>query len=268
MYHSISDESSEAFRPFTVGPALFAAHIQHLVANGYQPVTASELAEMRATGRTPPDRTVAITFDDAFRDFVTVAHPVLQEAGFRSTLYVPTGFVGGSSRWLVAEGEQRRRLLSWGELSQLTSAGVECGAHSHSHPQLDLLDRRTAAHEIALSRSLLEDHLQLPVSSFAYPFGYSRRAVRELVSALGFSSAYGVADLMSGAGDDPFAVPRLTVTADTSVADLERLLSRSSGTVDEVRSRARSVASRALRTVRLKKSENAPGHAPGAPAAP
>ncbi len=268
MYHSISDKSTASFRPYTVSPRLFASHVAYLVDSGFTCLTVSELAELRGTGTPPPSRSVAITFDDAFRDVFTNAVTVLTAAGLRATMFVPTGFVGGSSRWLVAEGEDRRELLSWGELRQLQGLGIECGAHSHSHPQLDLLSRREVAREVALSKSLLEDQLQVAVTAFAYPFGYSSPAVRELVASLGFTSGYRVADLVSRPDDDRFAVPRLTVTCDTSTELLAEMLVAPRTKVDEVTSWSRSRASLALRGVRLKKRANAPGAAPAAPTQP
>jgi peptidoglycan/xylan/chitin deacetylase (PgdA/CDA1 family) len=211
---------------------------------------------------------VALTFDDGFRDFMTHAVPLLESAHYSSTLFVPTGFVGSTSRWLVAEGEQRRDLVSWAELASLRDLEVECGAHSHSHPQLDLLSRRVAAREISLSKALLEDHLQTEVRSFAYPFGYSKPAVRALVASLGFGSAVGVGDLTSAPDDDLFAIPRLTVTCDTTVPALEALLTAPRTRVTEATTRARSLASRALRQARLKKRDNAPRRSPGVPTSP
>lgn len=262
MYHSISTFSTDRFRPFVVPPQLFAEHLGWLAAHHYITLTAAQFAGLRRDGLEPAPRSVVLTFDDAFRDFVDLALPVLEQHGMCATLYVPTGFVGSTSRWLVAEGEQRRAILSWKDLASLPPLGVECGAHSHSHAQLDLLNRRAAAREIALSQALLQTHLQAPVTSFAYPFGYSSRGVRELVRQQGFLSAFAVGDLPSLPDDDPYAVPRITVTADTTTADLDVLLLRPRAGRDVASSRARALASRVLRTARLKKHANAPERAP------
>lgn len=268
MYHSISDASSESFRRFTVSPRLFASHLDVIVQAGYTTFTLSELADLRAGHRLPPARSVAITIDDAFGDFNLNAFPALAAAGLRSTLYVPTGYVGGTSRWLIADGEQGKQMLSWSELAQLCALGVECGAHTHSHPQLDLLNRRLVAREVALSKALLEDHLQREIRSFAYPFGYSNRGVREIVAALGFTSACAVGELVSRSDDDPFDIPRLTVTPDVTASGLRRLLAGPRTRRDEIRSRLRGAASRGLRTARLKKRANAPGRLPPPPTTP
>ncbi|MGI8576928.1 MAG: polysaccharide deacetylase family protein [Nocardioidaceae bacterium] len=268
MYHSISKTCTQAFRPFTVSPALFASHVDLLVRAGYTTLTISDLADLRRSRRPPPARAVAITVDDAFADFSVNALPVLAGAGLRATLYVPTGYVGATSRWLIAEGEQARRLLNWAELVSIDEQGVECGAHTHSHPQLDLVGRRFAAREVALSKALLEDQLQHEIRTFAYPFGYSNAGVREMVEALGFTSACRVGDLISSEADDVFAIPRLTVTPDITPAALHQLLASPRTSRGETLSRLRELASRGLRTARLKKRANAPGQLPFPPTAP
>src|SRR5262249_12366395 len=70
MYHSISTEATPRFRPFTVPPALFAAHMMYLHQHGYIPLSVSQLIRIRFSGEDMlPARPVVITFDDGFADF-------------------------------------------------------------------------------------------------------------------------------------------------------------------------------------------------------
>ena len=39
---------------------------------------------------------MALTFDDGFFDFYTSAFPLLQEFGFRATMYLPTAFISNN----------------------------------------------------------------------------------------------------------------------------------------------------------------------------
>ena len=253
MYHSVSSTATEAFRDFVVPPRLFTAHLERIRALGFRTTTVSQLIRLRQQGTPLPERLVAITVDDAFADFADEVLPVLARLDMVATLYVPTGYVGGRSSWLADEAEHERPLLSWPQLLEIAGHGVECGAHSHSHPQMDLLDRRAAAREIALSKAILEDRLGTAVESFAYPFGYSNRTVRQLVEQLGFTHACAVRDLVSLATDDRFAIPRLTMTPDTTPAGLERLLGLDRSVRAELLSRGRSRASWTLRSAGLKK---------------
>jgi peptidoglycan/xylan/chitin deacetylase (PgdA/CDA1 family) len=254
MYHSVSRESSERFRAYAVDPDIFADHMSALSAAGYQPMSVGEYVRLMDEPLSRwPGRPVVLTFDDAFRDFHTGALPVLQEHRFPATLYVPTAYVGSTSRWLAREDEAHRPVMSWQALREAIDAGVEIGSHSQTHPQLDLLPASEAAREITDSKMVLEDKLQLSVSSFAYPFGYWSRAVRAAVVDAGYRSACAVRDLTSSTLDDRHTISRWTVPFGMDAPALLGLLETRPGRVAELRSNARAGASRLLRQAGVKK---------------
>lgn len=223
MYHSIAAGATRKFQRFAVDPAEFAAQMEYLAAAGYRTVTAAELASRWSRGPVP-SRVVVLTFDDAYTDFYSAALPVLHEHGFRATLYVPTGYVGGTTRFNVSVGEENRAVLSWQALADIAAEGIEVAAHSHSHPQLDRVPAAIVSDEVRRCRSLLEDKLGIAVDGFAYPFGFWNGAARQAVAAAGYRYACAVAELMTVPGDDVLTLPRLTVNAGIGVAGLTRLL--------------------------------------------
>lgn len=224
MYHSIdASGGTRKFRRFVVDPGEFAAQMDYLAAEGYQPVTVADLVGSRS-GRPLPARPVVLTFDDAYTDFYSAALPALRKHDFRSTLFVPTAFVGATARFNTSVGEGHRGVLSWPGLRDVTAEGVEVAAHSHTHPQLDRVRATVISDEVRRSRRLLEDNLGLAVEGFAYPFGYWNPAARAAVADAGFGYACVVADLMSAPDDDVLTLPRLTVNAGIGVAGLARLL--------------------------------------------
>jgi peptidoglycan/xylan/chitin deacetylase (PgdA/CDA1 family) len=245
MYHSVATTSGHAFRSFVTDPAAFREHMAALVDSGSVTSTVSDHVDA-PTGGDAPARSVVLTFDDAFRDFHSAVLPVLVDLGLTATLYVPTAYVEGTSRWLAPDGEADRPMMSWRALAEAAASGVEIGSHSRTHPQLDRVARSRLRSEVRDSRSQLEDRLQREVRSFAYPFGYHDRAAQRAVAEAGYLSACAVRDLPSTTVD-PFAISRLTVTHGTDAAMLLRLLDRRSGPVAEVRSAARARVSRALR---------------------
>jgi peptidoglycan/xylan/chitin deacetylase (PgdA/CDA1 family) len=260
MYHSIGSCSTRRFRDFVVEPAAFADHLGALVDAGYRPATLTDCLSRAADGGGKP---VVLTFDDAFEDFHSTVLPILTELGLPATLYVPTAYVGGTSRWLGAEGERDRPVMSWRGVAEAAASGVEVGSHSRTHPQLDLHPPERLRSEVRDSRTELEDRLQCDVLSFAYPFGYYDAAVRAETVRAGYRSACAVRDLTSTRADR-FAITRWTVRPGTDVPDLLRLLDRRTGVVDELRSGARARASRTLRRVGLKR----PGRTPAWSGAP
>jgi len=220
MYHSIDTDSADRW---TLSPELFGRHMAWLAEHDYRPMTVSKLVAARAANLRLPPRTVVITFDDGLRDFLTEAMPILQRYGFPATLYVVTGYVGKSNGWSRLLGEPDRPMLSWNELRTVSECGIECGAHTHSHPQLDIISPVAAFAEVRRSKVSLEDHLGHGVQSFAYPHGYASRVTRQLVRRAGFTSACRVRHALSSTGEDPFALSRIIVTSDIGAADLGSL---------------------------------------------
>ena len=227
MYHSIATQASPAFGRFVLDPRDFRAHLDHLVEHGFTTLTAAAVARARRRGEALPQRPVVLTFDDAYRDFLTTALPELAARGLTATLFVPTAYVGSTARWLRGCGEQDRPLLPWSGLREAADAGIEVAAHSHTHPQLDRVTAARARAEAAVSRVALEDALGTAVEGFAYPYGYWDRPSRQAVRAAGFAYACQVGELTSRAADDPWSVPRHSVDAGTGLPALARLLDAS-----------------------------------------
>ncbi len=107
-----------------------------------------------------PDRPVVLTFDDGYADFHSQAMPLLDRYDFTATLFVTTGWVRD------AKGSPDRPppgpMLSWTQIEEALSAGIEIAAHSHTHPQLDQLSPARLRHELATGKSVLEDRLGIP----------------------------------------------------------------------------------------------------------
>jgi peptidoglycan/xylan/chitin deacetylase (PgdA/CDA1 family) len=221
LYHSISNSPSSYAREFSVSPVAFHQQLDRIASARVSPLRVSQLVDALA-GREPlPERPLAITFDDGYADFAEVALDALTERTLSATLYVTTGFLTGRPE-LAVQRPFDDPMLSWSQLGGIAARGVEIGAHSHSHPELDTLPERECRREIAVSKELLETELGMPVKSLAYPHGYSSARVRELVRDTGYTSACAVKNRLSFHGDDPFALARLSVRVDTSLEQFGR----------------------------------------------
>ena len=223
LYHSIATEVAPRFRRWAVSPEQFDEQLRYLREHDFIPLTVSQLMQQRERGCLP-ERSVAVTFDDGFADFYTGALPLLTQHGFGATLYITTGYVGKTSRWLATEGEGGRAMLDWNQVRELPEHGVECGAHTHYHPQLDTLSLAQARNEVLNSKLVLEAQLGRAVTTFAYPHGYHSGALTQLVRQLGFDSACAVKHAMSSSCDNPFALARIIVSGDTDMSTFARLL--------------------------------------------
>jgi peptidoglycan/xylan/chitin deacetylase (PgdA/CDA1 family) len=171
-----------------------------------------------------PEKPLAITFDDGGSDFADNVLPLLARYDLPSTMYVPSAYVGRFLSWSRNEPHVGRQIMNWDVLRSLNPELVELGAHSATHPQLDVTSRAQRRREIIDSKAQLEAGLGRPIRSFAYPHGYHSASVRRLVHEAGFDSASACGNRWSHTGDDRFALSRLTVFGDLTVAALETLL--------------------------------------------
>ena len=218
-YHSI--HPSLPFASAT--PELFRQHLRWLCAHcEVVPLRALRAYASRASGTEP---VVAITFDDGYEDNYTYAFPLLKEAGTAATVFLTTGLIGsdpGVIRTFCDLYDVPPELvagLSWPQIHEMRGGGVEFGAHTHTHPNLSFIGPATASTEIRTSTDILEEHLQEPIVSFAYPFGkpgiHFDAATVGVVAALGFECAVTVHYRGVRAGDSPLRIPRFAVTNDS-----------------------------------------------------
>lgn len=253
LYHSVSETGSPQFREWTIHPKDFDKHLHYLRQQQFTPMTITDLVTAIDSGTLQPSqRPVAITFDDGFVDFYANALPVLQKHECAATIYIVTEYVGATSRWLSREGEGDKPMMSWDQIGELDAAGIECGAHTRTHPQLDLIPVDRARDEITRSKAELEHHLGKPVTSFAYPHGHYDRVVRKLVIEAGFSSACGVKHAMSAPHDDRYSLGRIMIKRDTSVHDLKALLTSEELPVAQTQERLRTTLWRVVRRAKHK----------------
>jgi peptidoglycan/xylan/chitin deacetylase (PgdA/CDA1 family) len=150
-----------------VNPSRFRAQLELLLEAGFRFATVAQLVRLGAGGELPAGY-AAITFDDGLRNNYTVALPILEEYGIAATVYVTIGFIGGVSPW-IAGGENQ--MLLEDEVRALARSGWELGAHTMTHPDLSQMGQAECLHEIAESRVELERIGEVPVETFAYPFG-------------------------------------------------------------------------------------------------
>ena len=228
MYHEIT---TEPLLPghLAVSPAHFAEHIGYLAGGRYTTLRAADLARLRQQGESLPPSPVLLTFDDGFADVHERALPLLAGRGIAATLYVTTGWISDGKGPRAAARQPATSLpdtgmLSWGQIGEIAAAGIEIGAHTRTHPQLDQLDPSALHRELTGSKHELEDQLGVAVTGLSYPYGYSSRRVRAAAHAAGYSYALAVGNRLIRGADDQFALPRLTMGRSTGLPDFARIV--------------------------------------------
>lgn len=233
-------------------------------------------------GKKLPANPVFLSFDDGYRECLTVTLPILKRHGARATFFIPTDFVTHRRLFwwdriaLAVQGSRVQRpqidypgpvtlelataperakaelirivkrtkrldverflsgleracgtelspereralvdgsLMTWAEVRALADAGMDIGSHTRSHRVLQTLDSTEHATELRGSRLELEERLDRPVRSIAYPVGYALGTddvLRAAVSAAGYDVGFTcrAAVMPTFSHPDPLDVPR------------------------------------------------------------
>lgn len=216
-------------RPLCVEPGRFAEQLDALVDAGARTLRMSEIAAGLRSGD-PPDRAVAITFDDGFASVVEQAVPALVERGMRATIFCVAGHIGGTNDWASqSTSAPRRPLAGQAQLSELARLGFEIGSHGIDHLPLNAASAEQLRREIVDSQAALEQAIAAPVRCLAYPYGAEPPASARPLLAATYVAACGTRAGRARTGQDLFALPRV----DAHYVHRPALLRRAAaGTID------------------------------------
>ena len=215
LYHRIAEDGPAELAPYQVAPALFDRQLAYLRRHGYRTVTIGEWVQVLADrdGRID-DRVVALTFDDAYRDFIRclAAAAQVQLRRHRLRCHGPCGWACrvGPSPWRASPD------LVVAQLRALAAEGLEIGAHGGAHPFMTQLAPADMLAEGRRSKERLERELGRPVVTMAYPYGDNDLLVRRAMAACGFAGAVTTAPGLSRLGDNPMAIPDTSSTVPTT----------------------------------------------------
>ena len=202
QYHHVSDSTPSST---SISPAQFEQHMQYLADNGFAVVPLSDIVNAIKQQQTLKDKTVAITFDDAYLDILTNGKPILDRFGYPYTVFVNAGPVE----------RQQKNYLSWQQLKQMADDGAIIANHGYEHDSLTRTPKAMdegkwlAEYEHSLERSeqLIKRHTGKSWRYFAYPYGEFTPQIQQWLKQnnyTGFSQQSGAVGLAT----DLTIVPR------------------------------------------------------------
>ncbi|MBC7263084.1 MAG: polysaccharide deacetylase family protein [Chloroflexi bacterium] len=214
MYHYISVPPPDADairRDLSVSPEQFEAQLHYLRNEGYQTITLRDLILHLTTGYPLPTKPIVLTFDDGYRDHYTNAFPLLRKYGYVGTFFVVTQFLD----------EGYEAYMTWEQVVEMSAAGMDIEAHSHSHREMHNQSLDFVVFEVLRPKEAIEARLHKPVRFFCYPSGKSDEQTVQVLHSANYWGAVTVAQGALHDSDHLFQLKRIRVRGRYTVEDLD-----------------------------------------------
>ena len=209
MYHSISQHKQPDKDVYSLSQQDFAQHVELL--HELHKTENSKIVKLDRTDRSG----ITITFDDGYRDTLTIAAQTLADKKLPFTVFVSTANItSGDSKFL-----NRQELI---ELSNISGATI--GSHGHAHTHLAKMPPQDVTSDLNHSKDWLEQIVQKPVTTLSYPHGSYNNDVVRIASEIGFefaaTSKWGVFEV----GTKKLEIPRIDIWSQDSRKVLQQKL--------------------------------------------
>ena len=166
-YHDIHSSLEDCYSEMSTPITLFNQHLQIIKEMGFEVV--SQI--------TAPHNQILMTFDDGFRGLYQ-HREFLKTANIFPTLFMITSEIG------------KTNYLSWEELKELKNLGFNIQSHTHTHKDLNTLNKQELYEELFTAKQVLESNLQTEITEVCFPKGLFNDSVLEVCKSIGYTKWY------------------------------------------------------------------------------
>jgi peptidoglycan/xylan/chitin deacetylase (PgdA/CDA1 family) len=202
-YHSINDSNHElTSQLYQLSIDNFKKQINYLNNNNFISTNISNIFDKK--------NHYTITFDDGYEDLYQICLKLLNVQNINCLIFLCPIFIKSKKRGYLSISQIK-------ELSQYKN--IEFGSHSYSHKNLQKLTLKDLEFEILDSKKWLEDNLNLPIRTFAYPFGkYDDRSLKILKSS-DYNHAFNTKFGFVNNKKNNFEIPRIDIWNNDTISD-------------------------------------------------
>ena len=187
----------------------FKKHLNELTKNNYNVVSTEEIINALINNKDLPEKTVALTIDDAFFSIYKRAWPLLKEKKLPFTIFVSTGPVKSNSK----------NYMNWEQIKEMVNHGVTIGHHTKNHLHLVTKEKEEIISEIEEANNDFLKNLGYVPDIFAYPYGEYSSEIKQITKSY-FKAAFGQQSGGIYNGIDIFELPRYSLNE--QYGDLKR----------------------------------------------
>ncbi|MDK1024359.1 MAG: polysaccharide deacetylase family protein [Gammaproteobacteria bacterium] len=215
QYHHVSAETPTLT---SIHPDEFQAHLDHLQQQKFIIWSLDRIIDAIIEHKPIPDKTVAITFDDAYLSVYKIATPLLKAMDWPFTVFVSSNLIDSN----------RNLYMSWSQLREIQADGALIANHTMNHTHLlrhlagetEQQWRDRIIGEIQGARLKIKQETGTDTNLFAYPYGEFDAVIKTMVKDLGIV-AFGQHSGPLAYSSDLQALPRFPASG--AYSDLDSL---------------------------------------------
>jgi peptidoglycan/xylan/chitin deacetylase (PgdA/CDA1 family) len=207
MYHSVgSPVPGDSQGRYNISKSRFYEQMNYLVSKNIKVVP---------VGSKDINNSVAITFDDGYRNNYTVAYPILKDLGIPFTIFISTDNLSDSTGLYLKSSDV---------VTLSNDPLVTIGSHGKTHLPFNSLSEDDLKFELEHSKKILESLSSKKVEMISYPHGKYSDSVIEAVVDAGYkysaSSRFGKFKKSSS----PYEICRTDIWGFDNLYDFKRKL--------------------------------------------
>jgi peptidoglycan/xylan/chitin deacetylase (PgdA/CDA1 family) len=218
VYHNFSKTRSEKM---TLAEADFEAQMKYLKQNNYHVVSLDQLMDFLDYREPLPEKSIVITFDDAWRSAYDIACPVLKKYGFTATFFIYTDFIGGG------------RALSWRDIKELSKMGFDIQCQTKTHRNLSIPNKKESFKEyfksieteVSYPKKLFKKILNKDCRYLAYPYGETNNLVIAVLQKQGYRGAFTLGREPNPFFIDQYRISRSVINGDDDIEQFKKYVS-------------------------------------------
>lgn len=211
MYHQVNPKATFANK-LSISVDTFERQMRFLKNKHYNVISLEALADLIKEKKHIPPKTIAITFDDGYKDNYVYAFAVLRKYRLPATVFIIVKEVGRT------QGDR----LNWDQIKIMQDSGlVTFGSHAmgpdpltkaYSRYPVKLSLERYFKEQVSDSKEIIQQRLAKSVTLFSYPEGKFNAAIRQAVIDAGYKAAATTSPGKNYPNNDVFALKRIRVS--------------------------------------------------------
>jgi len=202
LYHSVSYDNTVV----DVEPKNFEYQIKYIMRN-FDIITLDQVIDYIQGKIILRKPSVALTFDDGYKDILHNVVPILKKYKIHATIFVLASPHNANRNELA----NNKKIVNFLEIKKLKNTGWTIGCHTATHPNLAKLDKTMLKKEIIGSKTILEKKIKSTINFFCYPKGIYNSKVLKVTKKANYKAAFTTEAGFIKQSSDLYKIPRIGI---------------------------------------------------------